>query len=277
MSTRIGEAFSRAAREGRAAFIPYITAGYPSPKTCLDLIRVLEENGADLIELGLPFSAPLADGPVVRRSFQAALAAGLTPFKVLELAAQAREAVKAPLLMMTYWGPVREIGPARFAAQAREAGISGVIVPDLPSEEEAPWLAILVHLGLSHIFLLARSTPPDRRRLVFHKARGFLYYAALDGPTGGKIKVTASLLEDLVAVRAEAGLPVAVGFGVRSPTQAGKLARAADGVVVGSAVLREIMKHGEPGEQVAAAARFTVAMTRALRKDGAKNHDPTHR
>ncbi len=260
----IGQAFQSAAQDGRRAFIPFMTAGFPDRTTCLDLLVALADNGADVIEVGLPFSDPLADGPLIQQSSQTALDQGLTPPAVLDLIADARARINCPLVIMSYWNPIFKMGPNRFATQARDAGATGVIVPDLPLEEAEVWLEVAEPTGLETIMMVAPTTPADRRRRIMDVGRGFLYYVSLTGVTGSSFTVSPELIENLRAVRAESPLPVAVGFGVSRPDQARALARAVDGVIVGSALIKEVLSHQEPAAQVAAVARLAAALSAAL-------------
>jgi len=261
----IGQAFQSAAREGRRAFIPFMTAGFPDRATCLELLVALAQSGADVIEVGLPFSDPLADGPLIQQSSQMALDNGITPPGVLDLVAKAVARIKSPVVIMSYWNPIFKTGPNRFATQARDAGAAGVIVPDLPIEEADDWLEAAQSAGLDTILMVAPTTPADRRRRIMAVGRGFLYYVSLTGVTGSSFTVSPELIEDLRAIRAESPLPVAVGFGVSRPDQARALAVAADGVIVGSALIKEVLSHQEPAAQVAAVARLAAALSAALR------------
>ena len=269
MNSSIQQAFSQAQAAGRAAFIPYMTAGFPDPETCLDLLVALDDSGADVIEIGLPFSDPLADGPVIQQAGQQALEHGMTPKLVLDLAARAREKVSAPLVIMTYWNPVLKMGPAVFAERAAAAGVAGTIVPDLPPEEAGDWIEASRKNNLDTIFMVAPTTTPKRRDHVLDISRGFLYYVSLTGVTGADFSVTDQLINELADVRARTGLPVAVGFGVAGPKQAKPLAAVADGVIVGTALIREVMNHEGPAAQIEAAARLAASIHGALAKEEA--------
>ena len=252
MSASIARAFARAGRENRAAFIPYVTGGFPDHDACLELIQALARSGADIIEVGIPFSDPLADGPVIQAAGQAALEAGATPESVLGIIARASAGGAPPLVIMTYWNPVLQAGPERFAGRAAEAGAAGVIVPDLPPEEAALWVEATRESGLDAIFMAAPTTPPDRLKMVCRAGSGFLYYVSMTGVTGSELKADERLLEKLAKVRRASPLPVAVGFGVAEPAQAAILAKVADGVIVGSALVREMASDREGGLKAAA-------------------------
>ncbi|MEW5912124.1 MAG: tryptophan synthase subunit alpha [Thermodesulfobacteriota bacterium] len=264
MSLSIAEAFAAARGQGRCAFLPFVTGGYPDPDGCLELIQALDQAGADLIEVGVPFSDPLADGPVIQQTSQRALAAGATPPSVLALVERAAARVRAPLVLMTYVNPVLAMGPAEFAARAAGAGAAGVIVPDLPPEEAGPWLEAARGQDLDTVFLAAPTTPAERLGRIAAASRGFLYYVALVGVTGAELALDQGLLDGLQRAREAAGLPVAAGFGVATPAQARGLAAAADGVIVGSALMRKMLEAPRPAEGLAACAGLARDLARAL-------------
>ncbi|RJX34850.1 MAG: tryptophan synthase subunit alpha [Desulfarculus sp.] len=264
MSASIKEAFAAARGQGRCAFLPFVTGGYPDPELCLELMQTLDQAGADLIEVGVPFSDPLADGPVIQRSSQLALAAGATPGSVLELVARAAARVAAPLVLMTYVNPLLAMGTAEFAARAAGAGAAGVIVPDLPPEEAGPWLEAARGQDLDTVFLAAPTTPPERLARIAAVSRGFLYYVALVGVTGAELALDQGLLDGLQKAREVAGLPVAAGFGVATPAQARGLAAAADGVIVGSALMRQMLEAPQAKTGLAACQRLAQDLARSL-------------
>ncbi|MBU2549874.1 MAG: tryptophan synthase subunit alpha [Proteobacteria bacterium] len=268
MKSAIEQAFDRAAREERCTFIPFMTGGFPDPDTCRDLLSVLDENGADVIEIGLPFSDPLADGPVIQRASKTALDNGTTPAGVLDLTAWASKRLISPIIIMTYWNPVLKMGPAEFAVRAVDAGTAGVIIPDLPPEEADEWLEASAHLGLETVFMVAPTTPPERRLSIMSRCRGFLYYVSLTGVTGSDVAVSPELVEDLDDLRRLSPVPVAVGFGVSTPDQAHSLSSFADGVIVGSALIRAVLAEEEKGARIASAARLAASLSRALRRNG---------
>lgn len=254
MSNNIAQAFAAARAQGRAAFMPFFTGGFPDPETSLELLETLDGAGADLIEVGIPFSDPLADGPVIQHSSQMALDAGVTPATVLDLVGRASARVKAPLVLMTYYNPMLAMGLEEFAKRASRAGAAGVIIPDLPPEEAGPWLAAAEGRGLDTVFFAAPTTPPERLKLVTQATRGFLYYVSMTGVTGSDLELAPKLLAAIAEARLVCQLPVAVGFGVATPDQAAKLAKVADGVIVGSALVKLMLK--APGaEQGLAACR----------------------
>jgi tryptophan synthase alpha chain len=265
MKSCIAETIGKVRQAGGSAFIPYLTAGFPDDSTCLDLLTALGENGADVIEIGLPFSDPLADGPTIQMSSRKALDNGITVQDVFNLAAKARERLDCPLILMTYCNPVFRRGPATFAAQAKESGIDGVIIPDLPVDEADDWLEAAERQDLDTIFLVAPTTTTARLRQIASKTGGFLYYVSMTGVTGSACTVSDEMLAHVRKTQAASPVPVAVGFGISEPDQARTLARVADGVIVGSAFIRTIAEEPGPAEQVAAVSRLAASLSAALK------------
>jgi tryptophan synthase alpha chain len=257
-------AFSKTEKENRGAFIPYLTAGYPDPDTFLEIAQTLADKGADIIEIGLPFSDPLADGPVIQKSSKSALDIGITPDRVLELAAQVSERVSTPLVIMSYYNPILQMGHETFAKRAHEAGVSGVIIPDLTPEEAEDWLAAAEEHNLDTIFMIAPTTPLARKKEILKIAKGFVYYVSLTGVTGAALGVSDELMNDIRDLKALTSLPVAVGFGVSGPEQAAPLSKAADGVIVGTALIREITNNSTPLDQVRAVADLAGSIRQAV-------------
>lgn len=261
----IGQAFQQAKAQGRAAFIPYVTGGHPEADTCARLIAALDAGGADIIEVGLPFSDPMADGPVIQRASKLALDAGATPAGVLEMLAGLSSQVEAPLVLMTYYNPVLAMGLERFARAAAGAGVAGVIVPDLPPGEAAPWLEAARAAGLDTIFLVTPSTTDARLQDILKVCSGFVYYVSMHGVTGSELALDAGRLAGIQRVRRLAGgLPVAVGFGVATPSQAAALAQAADGVIVGSALVRRVLEADSGAVAVASVQGLAGELRAAL-------------
>jgi tryptophan synthase alpha chain len=264
----VERAISGAASNQGAAFIPYLTAGFPDPDVFMDLLAALVDQGADVIELGLPFSDPLADGPVIQQSSQMALENGITPTKTLELAARAKRFLDAPLVIMSYLNPILKMGYVRFAAQAAASGVDGVIVPDLPLEEAGPWLDAATAAELAPIFLIAPTTPPERRDRIVNAGQGFVYYVSLTGVTGTEAVVDDGLLAGVREVKSRSPLPVAVGFGVSGPKEAAPLARTADGVIVGSALIRAVLSEPTADGRVRAVADLAGSIKSAVSENG---------
>ena len=263
--SRIAQTFARIRKRGERALIPYFTAGDPSLQLTGQLLREAARQGADLIELGVPFSDPLADGPVIQRASQRALAAGVTLARVLELVREVRTEVSAPLVFLTYYNPVLAFGLKAFAKTAVEAGVDGVIVADLPPEEAGPLAAEARVTGLDLIHLVAPTSPPERMRMIARRSRGFVYAVSLTGVTGARAELPPDLARYLGELRAATTKPVCVGFGISTPEQAAAVARYADGVIVGSAIVRLVEAHAGSEALVSEVARFLASLKDPLR------------
>jgi len=236
--TRIGDRFARLAGERRRAFVAFLTAGDPSLDRSVELALAAERGGADVLELGVPFSDPLADGPVIQRASERALAAGATLTGVLAAARRIREQSELPLLLFSYLNPLLRYGLERLAEDAVGAGIDGVLVTDLPPEEAGPWLAASRSRDLDTVFLAAPTSPPERLDAIGAVSRGFVYAVSRTGVTGAREALSGDAEPLVTRLRAAARLPVAIGFGISTPEQCAAAARLADGVVVGSALVR---------------------------------------
>ncbi len=259
---RIAAAFAAARGAGRAALMPYCTLGFPTPEISPAVLRAIAASGADLIELGLPFSDPLADGPTIQHSTQAALKAGTTTGLGLEITAGLRrEGVRQPLLLMGYYNPILACGVERFVAEAAGAGADGLIVPDLPPEEAGAAAAACRACGLALVFLLPPNAGAERMRLVASVSTGFLYLVSLTGVTGARRELPPDLAGFIRQVREATALPLAVGFGISNAAQARAVGELADGVIVGSALIDAI---GRPGDPAQNAARFVRELKRGL-------------
>ena len=261
----ISAKFAQARDEGRCVFIPYVTGGYPDDDTCLELVRTLDRAGADVIELGIPFSDPLADGPTIQLSSKLALDHGATPKGVLNICARAKGQVSAALVVMTYVNPVLQMGYTEFAQAAAEAGVSGVIIPDLPPEEGRVWIEAAGAHGVDPIFLTAPTTPDERITMVSRASKGFLYYVSMTGVTGSELKISPEMQGHLDRVRKASEIPVAVGFGISRPEQAAMLAPHIDGVVVGSALVKLMLDAPSPEAGIEAAGQLARGLSRALK------------
>ena len=233
----IGRAFSR-----RKALIPYITLGYPTPETALEVVPRLEEWGADMVELGIPFSDPLADGVTIQEASFHALSGGMNPGLALEIASRLRRKVALPLVFMSYYNPIFRFGPSAFCRACAESGVDGLIVPDLPPEEGKELGQACEKSGLDLVYLLAPNSGAARIRLVAERSRGFIYLVSVTGVTGAREALPVGLEAFVQRVRKETPLPLAVGFGIASPEQAKRVAGVADGVIVGSRIVQLIQK-----------------------------------
>jgi tryptophan synthase alpha chain len=234
----IADAFRRFKAEGRAAFMPYFTLGYPTPELSVEIVCALAQAGAGLIELGIPYSDPLADGPTIQHSTQVALEQGVTVRKCLDMVRQLRErGVQQPLILMGYYNPILAFGLERFIQAARKAGADGLIVPDLPLEEAGALEAISREAGVALIYLAAPTSPVERLKQLAARTRGFLYLVSLTGVTGARQELPESLENFVERARAVARTPLAVGFGVSTPEQVKQVGGLVDGVIVGSALI----------------------------------------
>lgn len=244
--SRLGARMEQLRASGRKALIPYITAGDPHPDKTVAMMHALVLAGADVIELGVPFSDPMADGPVIQLACERALAAGTTLSRVLAIVRAFRERDAAtPVVLMGYLNPIEARGVARFAQEARAAGVDGVLVVDLAPEEAPEFTPALQAAGLDSIFLIAPTSSEARVRAAAEYASGYLYYVSLKGVTGSRAIDTAGLGERIGMIRAASGLPVAVGFGIRDAETAAAVGRVADGVIVGTMLVAEIAAHAQ--------------------------------
>jgi tryptophan synthase alpha chain len=241
---RIARRFAALKQQGRGGLITFVTAGDPEPGVSAALLARLPAAGADLIELGMPFTDPMADGPAIQASSLRALKAGQTMARTLKMVGDFRRGdAETPLVLMGYYNPVYSYGVERFAHDAREAGVDGLILVDLPPEEADEMLAPAEAAGLDFIFLTAPTTTSERLPRVVARARGFIYYVSITGVTGTRSASTADVAAAVARIRAATPLPVAVGFGINSPESAATMAGLADAAVVGSAVVRRITEH----------------------------------
>jgi tryptophan synthase alpha chain len=259
-STSIEGAFAAAHADGRAALMPYLMGGFPDQETATAVAGAYADAGADLIELGVPFSDPLADGPVIHAADTAALAAGATLESVLETCAVISERV--PVALMVYANMILATGPSEFAAKAFESGAAGVIVPDLPLEERGAIAEALDGQSLALIPLVAPTTPPARRAEICSSAQGFVYLVSTVGVTGERAELPPELTELISAAEEEASVPVAVGFGISTPEQAATVGKVADGVIVGTRLVRAVADAPDRDAAVAAVTDF-LSETRA--------------
>ena len=261
---RIDRTFARLRAAGRTALIPYVTTGDPSPALTVPIMHALVENGADVIELGVPFSDPMADGPVVQRASERALVQGVGLRDVLAMTAEFRKTnATTPVVFMGYANPIEAMGEERFVAAAREAGVDGVLVVDYPPEEAGEFSALLAAHGLAPIFLLSPTTPETRVAAVAKLARGYVYYVSLRGVTGAANIDVADVAEKLGAIRRHILIPVGVGFGIRDAASARAISKVADAVVIGSALVQAIADAG-PERAVATAGAWLQPIRSAI-------------
>jgi tryptophan synthase alpha chain len=240
--TRIGKLFENLKRDGRKGLIAYLTAGDPSPERTPELVEALVRGGADLVELGVPFSDPIADGPVIQRAGERALKAGTTLHKVLEIAREIRRRSEVPLLLFTYLNPVVRYGLDRLAKDAAECGIDGCLLTDASVEEAHEYVSAMHKHGLDTVFLAAPTSTVRRMKLVAKYSTGFVYLVSRTGVTGEQASLSAAVAPLVRAMRAVTDLPLAVGFGISRPEHVAALATQVDAVVVGSALVRLIEK-----------------------------------
>ena len=270
---RISLRFQELRRTGRKALIPYITAGDPRPELTVPTLHALVEAGADLIELGVPFSDPVADGPIIQKACERALAQGMTLRRVLELVREFRQTdTETPLILMGYLNPIERMGHQEFVAAARDAGVDGVLTVDLPPEEAAELVELLEVADIDPIFLLAPTSSTERIRRTARLARGYLYYVSLKGVTGSAALDVATVVDKLAAIRAHTDLPLGVGFGIKDPTTAAAVARVADAVVVGSAL---VAKMGELADEPERMRQEVTAQIAAMRQAMDQLYTPT--
>lgn len=259
---RVAAAFAAAGGESRAALMPYLMGGFPDHETSAAVARSYADAGADLIELGVPFSDPLADGPVIHDAAVRALESGATLKSVLALGAEVASDV--PVVVMAYANMVLARGQERFASDLEAAGFAGVIVPDLPPEEATTLRESLSRASLAFIPLVGPTTPAARRRSICAAARGFVYVVSDTRTTGERDSLPTGLTGLVAAVRGDAEVPVAVGFGIGTPEQAADVGKLADGVIVGSRLVRAVAEAGTATDAAAAAADFIAAARAAL-------------
>jgi len=262
--SRLAERFAQLRARGETALVPFVTAGDPDLATTEALLPALALAGADAIELGVPFSDPMAEGPTIQRASERALRAGASLRKVLQLVARVRGSVDVPIVLMGYANNLLAMGEDAFAEAAAEVGVDGVIAVDLPPEEGEVLHAALRARGVDPILLAAPTTRPDRLEMLAKRTAGFLYFVSITGTTGARRELSETLEQEVRAVRAISDVPVCVGFGVSTPEHAARIGRFADGVVVGSALVDRIERAASRDEAVADAAAFVAELKKAL-------------
>lgn len=261
---RIDRAFARLRAQGRKGLIPFLAAGDPSLEATAALVQDFEARGADLVEIGVPFSDPLADGVVNQRAYQRALANGASLGRVLDLVASIRRHSEIPLVLMSYVNPIHRFGLERFPAAAREAGVDGLILSDCPPEEMNGFLENLGRAGVHPVLLVAPTSPDRRISLISARSRGYIYYVSLRGVTGPRDQLPADLQDGIQRIRALTTMPLAVGFGISTPSQASAVAALADAVIVGSAIVATIEASQGRADLVPRAGQFLAGLRSAI-------------
>jgi tryptophan synthase alpha chain len=265
MSNRIDDTFARLAAAGQKAFVAYVSAGDPSMDRSLEIIKGLADAGADIIELGLPFSDPLADGIVNQMAADRALKAGATTVKVLDLVRRFRETHQNPIVLYAYLNPIITYGWDKFYADAAVAGVDGILPLDLPPDEAAAQPSMANTHGLHIINLIAPTTPADRVELLAKKSKGFLYALSRTGVTGSHGAPSDTIGDQVAAIKAHTDTPVCVGFGITTPEHSAMVAAVSDGVVVGSAIVKQVEKHAGSPDVAAIVAAFTKPLIDAAK------------
>ncbi len=267
---RIDLRFAALREAKKKAFMPFLTAGFPNLDLFPRLLESLPKTGADLIEIGMPFSDPMADGPAIQAANIEAFKAGITTAKILEFVAAFREKDKeTPIILMGYYNPIYAYGVTRFLDDAKKAGVDGFIIPDLPPEEDEEFREPVLRKDMRLIRLVAPTTDEARLPAVLQNANGFLYYVAVSGTTGAKSAHASDLLKGIERIKAKSDLPVCIGFGINTPAQAAEMAAAADGAIVASAIMKLMAEHiaakgFADGETVKEALAFIASLAKAV-------------
>jgi tryptophan synthase alpha chain len=264
--SRIEKKFAELKARGEAALIPFVTAGDPNLESTLAILRALEKAGADCIELGIPFSDPTADGPIIQRASERALKGDFSLPRIFRLIRKFRRGSEVPLILFGYFNPLFHYGLKNFCRAAARAGADGVLCVDLPPEESAELKRWTDAEGLDLIFLLSPTSGPDRVQLVAQKGRGFIYYVSVTGVTGARSTLDAQVRAQVRRVRRATALPVGVGFGISTPEQAASVAGFADAAVVGSALVERIEKADGGAEKARCAGAFVSRLKRAMKR-----------
>jgi len=262
---RIVDKFVQLKKSAKKGFVVYIGAGDPNLAATRELALTFDKAGVDILELGVPFSDPLADGLVNQLAAQRGLESKTTPPKLLETVVTIRKKSQIPIVFYIYFNLIHRIGMEKFIRDAAKAGVDGLLVLDLPPEESDNYEALMGKNGLCHIYLVAPTTPEERMEFIVRRGSGFIYYISREGVTGMQSKVASNLAEQVAKIRAHTKLPVAVGFGVSNPEQAKLVAQNADAVVVGSAVVNQIAKNGKSKDLVKHVGKFVKSLADAVK------------
>lgn len=265
MTGRLESTFERLGGRREKALIAYLMAGDPGLGETEQLVLALEQAGADVIELGVPFSDPIADGPVIQQAAERALRNGTSLRQILSSVKKLRRRTEIPIVLMVYYNSIYAMGLERFCREAQASGIDGLIVPDMPPDEAGPLKGPARAAGLRLVFLLAPTSTASRRTYVAKESQGFLYYVSLTGITGAKIQNMTEVGRNVETIRKATRTPIAVGFGVSTPEDARQVAGMADGVIVGSAIVKQIAACGQKPEMVATVAGFVGSLKDAIR------------
>jgi tryptophan synthase alpha chain len=261
---RIVERFARLKREGKKGFVAYIGAGDPNLETTRQLALTFDKAGVDVLELGVPFSDPLADGVVNQLAAQRGLESGTTPPKLLAMVGDIRKQSQIPIVLYIYFNLIHKHGLETFIQDAARAGVDGLLVLDLPPEESGNYEALMNKAGLCNIYLIAPTTPEDRIELIVKRATGFVYYVSREGVTGMQQKISDTISQMTAKIRAHTALPIAVGFGITTPEQAKTVAGMAEAIVVGSAIVNQIAEHGKSTGLVEEVSGFVRRLAQAV-------------
>lgn len=264
MTGRIESAFQRLRQAKKKALIAYLMAGDPNLADTEQLVVEIEQAGADIIELGVPFSDPIADGPVIQLAAERALRSGTTLRKILAMMKSLRTRTQVPIVLMVYYNSIHAMGLETFCREAGMAGVDGLIVPDMPPDEAGPLKRPAAAAGLRLIFLLAPTSTTERRTYVAKESQGFLYYVSLTGITGARIQNMAEVGKNVDKIKKVTKTPVAVGFGVSTPEDAAKVSAMADGVIVGSAIVKQIAVHQQSSDMPVRVGRFVESLKAAM-------------
>ncbi|MDE1920322.1 MAG: tryptophan synthase subunit alpha [Candidatus Omnitrophica bacterium] len=262
---RIEQKFQELKQQKRKAFIAFITAGDPDLSSTGKLVRALEEAGVDIIELGVPFSDPLADGPIIQASYHRALNHGTTVKKILETVKRLRRTTSIPLALMSSYNPIFHFGEQKFIESCVEAGVDGLIVPDLPPEEAVKLRRLAREYDVATVFFVAPTSTDDRIKSNTMAANGFVYYVSLTGTTGVQKAVASAVIRHVRHIKRFTPKPVCVGFGISTPQQVRAIARAADGIIVGSAIVKTIEAHRGRRDLLPSVKRYVSSLVKALR------------
>ena len=262
--SRISQTFDSLREKGEKALIPFITAGYPDLATTEKLIFEIEKNGADLLELGVPFSDPMADGPVIQYSSERALQKKTNLKMILKLVKKVRLKTDIPIILMGYFNPFFSYGLKRFAQDAKRVGVDGVLVVDLPPEEAGDMISQAGAVGLDLIFLLAPTSNEERIDRIVKNATGFIYYVSVTGVTGVRSTLDRDIRKQVERIKKITSIPIGVGFGISTPQQAKTIAKWADAVVVGSAIIKKIRESKSPKAMVSGVGKLTKSLKQAI-------------